>query len=238
MNIVIVGNSVPLRVRPSVGEPFPILIEKQMSKKGLFVKCINQSQGATLISHGYRNIDNQIISHNPSVVILNYGINEACTRLLPKKLDDWLYIKSKTYLTINQFILAKCISLVRRILNLFRPFLIKSLKLGGWSTGPFFKRMLLIYINEIKKETNATCIILTIPNINDRVEKVLPGSKKRIKDFNQIIYDVAKLTNSLILEVNDLLPIDRVIPEGIHFSELGHKMIADELEKLIIKINN
>lgn len=233
MKVVFVGNSVPLRVRPPVGHPFPVIFENKIDSMGYKIICSNESKGATLISDAIKNIDNQVIAKNPNIVVINFGINEACTRLLPKKLDDWIFYKSRVYLSKQEQVFAYFVRIVRKLLNVIRPYLIKILRLTGWSTALNFKRLLRLYIEDVIKETGATCVLITIPHISNRVEKLLPGSKTRIVQFNKKIIEVSKELNVKLIDINEYLngKYDEYIPEGIHYNSKGHNLVAELLTK-------
>ncbi len=230
--IGILGNSVALRVRPPLKIPENVnygrILEKQLQDKlpDTNVIVTNKAKGAATIIDFVRDIDNQL-NLFPDFFILNFGVVDSCTREVPK----WFYdIQDKK--TDNLFRLAVA-SIYSRVFKKNRPFFVRIRGQKSWVSyskyEKYFKKALFI----LSKETNAEIIVLSINLANQRVEDELPGSRKNQIKFNNLIKKITTENGHLFLDTSSLQS-ENYYPDGVHFSNKGHKQIADLLTELIL----
>jgi len=116
----------------------------------------------------------------------------------------------------------------------FRPALVKLRLRKSWISSRKYKKYFDTLVKTLIKETNTKIIILPINMANSRVEKSLPGTIKKHEQYNQIMKDIAE---KYLLEFVDLcmLTSETHYPDGIHYSVNGHKKVANEIGKIILK---
>jgi lysophospholipase L1-like esterase len=103
----------------------------------------------------------------------------------------------------------------------------------NWIPKKKFRRLFENLITTLSKETNARIIVLPINLADDRIEKVLPGTRDNHFKYNEIMYSVLnKYPNHFFID--DLnLTSDEDYPDGVHFSAKGHEIIANRIFNII-----
>ncbi|HAF31116.1 MAG TPA: hypothetical protein DCG75_18925 [Bacteroidales bacterium] len=233
LKITIIGNSVALRTRPP--EKFPLnknygqhleeIIHSHSPDRSIFIH--NKAQGATTIYNTIVKID-ELIQTFPDFFIVNLGVVDASTREIPL----WFYRlasnkRDRLIYNIPEF-------LYRNIIIKFRPILVKLRFKRSWISFKEYKRYFEILIKSLIKETNAKIIVLPINLANTRVEKALPGSLKKHIQYNNIMKSIALENDQEFIDLS-FLETEKHFPDGIHYSTIGHKIVADEISKIIIK---
>ena len=106
-----------------------------------------------------------------------------------------------------------------------------------WVGKKSFKKLYSLLVERLSKETNAIIIGMSINIANDRVEKELPGSRKNHHLYNEIIKSCMDHPNCSYLDLTDL---DSEIhyPDGVHFSKVGHQVVAERLIDVLEKSLN
>jgi lysophospholipase L1-like esterase len=229
MKVLVVGNSVSVRVRPpeDKGQNFTFsnIIESQLSPEA---SVFTLAESGLMINDFAKNPD-RLITEKPDVLISNFGIVELSSRSINRSLYDFLYyrkVRSKfgrTFQLILSIIETKFrIPLV--YLRFKRP----------WYNLSLFIRDYFELISRVQRETGTKFIVLGINLPNARVEKQLPGSIKRVQKANKIIENKClNLNNVYYIPVNTELDHKSHFPDGIHYNKLGHEMIADKIKAVI-----
>ena len=224
--ICVIGNSVALRVRPTLPFPnnknyFQLLEDKGDNNYTLY----NLAHGASSVKDIYKRID-EYIRVFPSYFILNLGVVDASTREVPL----WFY-RLATKKTLSPIaVLFKII--YRNIIARFRNFLVVIRGKRSWVSERKFEKYFDLVINTLLKETNSKIIVLSINLANNRVESELPGSLRKHKIYNDIMKKITNNYNQLFVDTNDIIEL-KDYPDGVHFSKSGHEKIADHLYKII-----
>ena len=164
--------------------------------------------------------------------IVNFGVVDASTREIPL----WFYrlAQSKNDRLLNKLSNA----IYRNILIKVRPCLVKLRGKRSWISKKRFEKYFDFLVDRLLKETNARIISLPINLANNRVEKALPGSLKKHKEYNKIIREKTLQRKQNFVDLS-FLNSEEHYPDGVHFSAAGHKLAADEIFKVIKeKVNN
>ncbi len=233
LKITIVGNSVALRTRPTLNHPanknysqlLEEILEEKMPSKPIYIK--NIAVGATTVYDASINTD-KIIHTFPRFFIINLGVVDSCSREVPL----WFYriATSKKDKFINNF--AHLI--YRGLIFRFRPFLVRLRAKKSWVSKKKFKKYYTKLVETLLKETNAQIIAIPINPVNDRIEKALPGSRKKNIAYNTIIKEIIDSKSQFFIDIGNLnSPIH--YPDGVHYSFEGHKAIVEKLLKPILK---
>lgn len=237
MKIVVIGNSVGLRVRPPRSERmagnFGEVLERLLQKeRGGQIYVYNRCRSFHTVSDLYRNDFEAVVGLSPDAVIIIVGINEAVSRPLPRRIYGFLN-KPRPFRSS-----AHPISKVNNGFNrMVFPRFMKLLKLKGWDSPESYIKQLRIFIELLYKETRSPVFVMNILPCTKRIEKILPGSQRTIAAFNIEILELClSMPYIHLVDVAGLVPeeqIDSVVPDGIHMSADLHVKVACSLEKLI-----
>lgn len=226
--VLILGNSVSLICRPPLNKRGYSTYCQLLEQHNTYMKIKMLSDQAAIITDGLTCFYSEICAYNPDSVIIAYGINEACTRFLPRKLNQVLFADKRDKLKTP--VIKK---ILQKIIRFIEPHAIRLFRLNGWVKPAKYYKYLTKLITLIKKECNSKVILITIPNVTDRIEKQLPGSRQKILEYNKEILKIAQDELCDVVDCFDLFSkydINDVTPDGIHLSEMAHKLIFEELK--------
>lgn len=143
--------------------------------------------------HVYDRLTSDCINHNPDIVIMLIGVNDAWENYVPEQYPP-----------------------------LLRPM------------EPHIRE---IY-RRLKMELPATQILYLMPFMIDSVEEKLPFHSV-LGEYREILRNIAEENGALVVDLQDVFneaqktikPAELAI-DGIHPTELGHKLMADAIEKM------
>jgi lysophospholipase L1-like esterase len=92
-----------------------------------------------------------------------------------------------------------------------------------------------VLIDLVRHERGALVVLVGITPPSAQVEAVLPGTLARAGSYDEMLRAAADGGPDVrYLSIADLgLPIDRLAPDGIHFSAEGHQAVGEELAAVI-----
>ena len=208
--LVVIGNSVTIRVRPEDGsQTYAHIIANKLK-----LDLIHLGEGALLLGE-FLNQERQQKIPNNSHVIINFGIVDACTRPISKSLYNFM-------MEIDKSSFRQTRKLIRFMENKLRTKLVKLRGKKSWTDKNKFMQQMNTLIS-ILKSKNCSFSILGINYPNNRIESDLPGSQKNVIQFNK---ELEKLNN--YIAVNDLNH-QEYFPDGIHYNAKGHQLITDKI---------
>jgi len=232
--IVVIGNSVALRIRPPLKRPdnnnySQMLYDLLNTNSQIEYFVTNMGLGAVTVKNIYSQLD-YYIREFPNYYIINLGVVDASTREIPL----WFY-RLAVKKSLDLFSLF-CSALYRNIIIKLRPFLVKLRGKSTWISEKKFEKYFNLILKNLLKETNAQIIVVTINECNKRVESQLPGSLNKHKAYNKIMEKIVKKYDQIIIDTNEIISSEDY-PDGVHFSNSGHKIIAEKLFSLITHDN-
>ena len=231
MTICILGNSVSLVLRP----PRRKVHERtyaEILRDELPATVINWSQRAAMVADGVRAVEDVVITHAPQAVIIQYGIVECTYREMPR----WLYQFVKLRLHGDENRLERLpVQLAARTLM---PLCRRWAHLHGrwrWMEPAVFAHDIQQLITLIRKETAALPIVITIPTPSERVERLAPGTSASANEYNHVLAQLAVQTEVPLLDAAALIAVNPhdLLPDGIHFSATGHRLVAEHIRSLL-----
>jgi len=238
MKIVVMGNSVGLRVRPASKDdpnsniPFSQLLKSKFISDNKNIDIKNLCHGRFLIEH-ILNLRDEYIRQYPDVYIICAGITDCCNREIPLWLSNLLHGNRLSF--SRRILMGFYIKLIKP----FRPFFVLIRGRRPWRSLNRTKYGFEVLFNEISKNTSAKVIFLEILDIDDRIENELPGSRNNVKKMNEILREMISERGERFqfLALNDISrPLTR--PDGIHMDENGHKLLANMLYSTLNKLSN
>ena len=232
LKITVIGNSVALRVRPPKYPPenrnYSHLLESNLQEeiKDKLVLVHNMGLGAATIKTCLMHVD-RYVSSLPDYIVLNIGVVDACTREVPL----WFYriANSKRYNALSRIFDF----LYRGVIIKFRPWLVQLRLKRSWTSESTFKKLYKEFILNLLKDTNAKIITLPINIADERIERELPGSRKKHHRFNAIIEEISSELGLGFLNLESLKPSE-YYPDGVHYSMRGHQLVAEKISEIIL----
>lgn len=225
--IVILGDSVSLRIRPVRKDATEKTYAEHLAalNQGFFV--VNLGRGATSIKGQLADMD-PIIRHFPDFYVLNFGIVDCSSRSVP----EWVFRFINT-IKPNEGLIRRW---TRKGVDFFekknRKLLVVLRGKRSWTSEKDFKSVYLKTIKLLQKETGAQIICLGINQTDERVESQLPGTKQKIILYNQVINQVCESTGCSYVDTYNLIEPNNV-PDGIHFDATGHKQVALLIQEIV-----
>lgn len=220
--IVIDGNSVAVRVSPTIrgNQSYSNLLHQE------YLDVDIRAHSGKTLSYVSRCPD-QLYNSFPDVIILNFGIVEICSRSVGLGLYKYIYLKEKR--TKVGFIME---AILEKIESTFRKLMVFLRFKRSWYSTNRFLRIYNELIDNIQKKSEAKIICLGINTPSERVEKQASGTLKRVELVNHALELICNDKNNVwFIGTTDISP--ELIPDGIHFDNLGHQIIYDRIKRKI-----
>ena len=220
--IVIIGNSVGLRVRPPISSNNygNIIQQKRGFNENTFLRVDNMSFGRATISEILVNADSYI-NRFPDTFIINVGAVEAPNREIPLWYSDLLYKRRRSiFYPLLSILYGKLIARNRTFVS--------KLRNKPWVGLGEFHNKVESLIDKLQKNTKAKIVIIGINPGSERIESVLPGTLDNYICYNSALEEIAMKKNLDFISVVDLNSDDH-FPDGVHYNETGHQVIATRI---------
>ena len=235
VKVVVIGNSVGIRVRPPLESPHNLnysqLLEQLISdlSPDSVGHVENISLHRLMAGDVLESIENYI-TKLPHFFIINLGVVDASSREIPL----WYANIQKK----NKSFFGKAFSWFHmRIIVPNRRLFVKLRGGKSWVKLQSFTESYEKIVQTLLKETNARVIAIGINQGDKRIEESLPGSMKKYGLYNEQIASVTRSFGQLYIEVNDFLTQED-FPDGIHYNAEGHKKVASRLfEEITIQLH-
>lgn len=221
-DILILGNSVAVRVRPPV-EPEHTYGDVLREQFGFRVD--NQAQPASMIS----DVDPTTLptqASNYSAIVIQFGINEASTRSVSRK----MYRSLQCPIEEHRLIVRPFSLLARKFETEFRSTLVKIRGERTWMSTAEFKSGYTTLLSSIPMGIPIICLGINTPS--DRIESHLPGTQRNVPVYNDVIRIVCNEHGATYLDPASVVA-PGMTPDGIHFNSEGHVLIARAIHKLL-----
>ncbi len=229
IKITIIGNSVALRTRPPKERKENLCYGQLLESVSILEKRIEVTtlaKSRNLVTEAYFDLD-RAIATKPDVYIINLGCVDAPPREIPLWFSNWLFKRN----TVRKYEIALLFYLLIKNLGL-RKILTQMRFRKPWVSKYKFEKYLEKVIFELKKDTSAIIILMGINKGNQRLENQLPGIISRYNDYNSIIEKVAQKNNTIFLSVSDLISSEHY-PDGVHYNNAGHQIIANRIVNIL-----
>ncbi len=242
LRVVILGNSVALRVRPPRATADEGTYAEWLRRLGYDVRVV--ARAGVVAGEMFRTLEDDVVTAFPDRVILNLGVVEVCTRRTVR----WLNNRPIRNYYLNAVLgtpfvfpsrASRVMDLAWRLVNGLTR---RGAALAGlewqWLPLPRFRQVLSSLIEVLLKETGAGIVVLGINPTSPRINERLPGSPEAIAKANAVL---EALCGELGPRVRFLaptacfgdLPLELAVPDGIHFSAGAHRRVAERLAALL-----
>jgi hypothetical protein len=242
LRIVVLGNSVALRIRPPRAGANERTYAEWLADRGYQVHVV--AQAGVILTEAIATLDDDAVSRFPDCVILNHGVVESCLRYNVRWINNQCIrnyylngVFSRPY--VPDSAASRLRLLFWRALNggIRRAAALTGIR-WRWTSRAEFVLALEHAIAVLLKETGAHVIVLGINPTTLRVERQLPGSQRELAETNAAMGTLCERLGSRVSYVEpasylEAGSIDVLVPDGIHFSAEGHRRTADALHRLL-----
>lgn len=239
--VCILGNSVSMLVQPFRSSAEDRTYGEHLRERGFTV--VNRSKQAVVLTDVYRYFEDEVTREFPDYVILNFGIVDCTVRVRRRWLQNAFAMNAWNNSVINRVYNGP---LHRGFLHFAKRFYAKTfepalyaLGLGRrWVSPGTFRFVLKDLVKRLFADTPAKRIILVgMLTPSHWLEREAPGTTASAAEYNTIMADLAAEYPALAYldtEVAVAVPARSTVTwDGIHLTGLGHRMLADALEKLL-----
>jgi lysophospholipase L1-like esterase len=239
MRICILGNSVGLRIRP----PRRARTDRTYSEwLMLDHEVFNCCRAGTVIGEQFRSLEEDLLSRFPDVAIINFGIVEIFDRQTIRRINNFPirnYYNNSVYQRDFRP-RAGILDFTARGMNYMTRLIASRFGVAWqWVRIEDYLAALRYLCDIAVKETHATVIIFALPIFPAGSEKYSVTTNEHSRRVNACIRAWADESGGRIriLPTDSLTPDSlrhqRIMPDGIHFSGLGHRIIYKSLYRLI-----
>lgn len=240
VRICVVSNSVGLRIRPPRLRPEDLTYAEILMRKGHHVRV--RARAGSMVNEAFANWDDDVIAFFPDLVVLHYGVVEIC----PRRELRWLSHNSVANYFNNAvlgraYVFPTASAKLKAKLSWFGNAVIRNCaKLVGaqwqWLPSQRFQEVVEASLRLTLKETATRVLVVGLSPCSDRVRKLLPGAHQAIAEANARLRELCAGFPSRVgfLDVTPLIPAEAVtelVPDGVHFSAIGHRLVAEAMER-------
>lgn len=241
MKICIFGNSVGLKMRPERTGKGQKTYGEILENRGHFVR--NVCKAGVMINEVFAFLDDEVLCFFPDVVIINFGIVEVCQRNTIRALNNSTILNyyRNTIFRRSYSFQSGLVQCILKALKKIQTILASLLHLRWqWFDENKFIEVLTDSIKIIQRETAAHVIILGCSPCDDRVSRLLPGSNEAIQSVNDRMSQIAHSSSGHIQFIDPAIflhqkKLAELVPDGIHFSSEGHRLVAEKIASLLPK---
>ena len=221
--IVILGDSLGMP-RPNdhikYEHTYPYLLKQTLRPFEVIPRHVRAND--TVRQTNEQNLLDDIIFFEPKIVIIHLGIVDCAPRIFSKKLSKMLTL-------MPQFLSQTIIKLMSKN----RYFITRYFPKTYVTQSEFKKNLKKIAYTIIN--CRAKPILVEITQTNEINQTRSFNFEKNIRDYNQIIKEIATSLNATIISLNDLQD-SILIEDGIHLNKKGHQILADRLVNSIKEV--
>ncbi|AEG18373.1 SGNH/GDSL hydrolase family protein [Methanobacterium paludis] len=224
--VTVVGDSLSM-VRPSEGivyqDTYSFKLQKLLGSEFHVVQRSKRMND--FLSQSYQ-LEDDVLNNGSNVVVFHIGIVDCAPRLFGKKRHFILNLFLQYPVIKNlAYLLIKFKSRYRRFWTHYFP--------KTFVSESKFRERLEYIVNEIRKKTNSSIILINIADTTERNKFKSYDFEKNIKNYNEIIKEVVKKNYDIcnLLNFYDLTKNKEklLLEDGIHISKKGHDILANSL---------
>lgn len=247
VRVLVVGSSVGHYVRPPAADdheaPVDELLERSLRERGLDAEVRNDSRWFDTVVDGNRRLPHLLTWFRPQVVIVLYGYIESQPLVCPRWFARWLFTSRPRTDRLNRSI--------RRALSwpaswLFYRSVDRVAALPGLPSRVSPHRVQVEVERLVAlahKERRAVVLCANVPDPSDRIEASLPTTRIRAGATSAAIARAVEASGDRahLVDLRRLVADsvgEEVLPDGIHLSASGHRLLADHLAELIVQLRS
>lgn len=240
LRIVVVGQSVGFFVRPPSRSGGPAnyaeLLEHRLRVRGIEAQVTNSSRWFLLAHEAWMALEPLVLNHSPHVVITNFGMGECQPKMIPTDVLRWMFTWRQPGSVGSNLLRRVFLRIVNAFYTSISPRLIAHMPWLPHRVRPRrFAFVMRRLVETVHKERQALVVMLGANPAGPKLERLLPGTDARSVRYTAILEEIAERSpgDATVIDCRSLVlehGIDEVMPDGIHFNERGHDLVAARLE--------
>jgi lysophospholipase L1-like esterase len=239
LSIVVLGNSMTftqLPHRDPATGTYGEVLRDRLSDAGIAANLHLEGRWFEFIQAGLRRYEPSVRAHVPDVLVIQYGLNESQPYLVP----IWLLrhfitdhkTASKAALWYRRHVSKRLWKKVRTARRAVSP----AVGTRTWQVTPDrFTRKLVSIIKQARKEFRPLVLVLDVAPPGPLLTHYLPGQDERHRIYQDVIeravtgFDDPEIRLVRTEPMVHRLGFPEALPDGMHFSPLGHQEVGDLL---------
>ncbi|MGI8537313.1 MAG: SGNH/GDSL hydrolase family protein [Mycobacteriales bacterium] len=240
LSIVVLGNSLtflqtPQRRRRDQGT-YGEVLQELLAQAGVEADMHLEGRWFDFIDKGLGRYQESVRSHQPDVLIVQYGLNESQPWLAPVWLIRHLTTRHQTVTPLALWYRRVVAGRVWRVLRAYRRAASPRVGTRTWQMTPQrFAGKLQKLISNVRIELKPLVLVLDITAPGPLLTHFLPGMEERHALYQQVIrrvvdgFDSAEVRLVEVSKVVDELGFEVAAPDSMHFSVVGHRRVGELL---------
>ena len=236
LRIAVLASSVGYYVRPPDGQarPYPEVVEETLRSSGIDAEVVNHASWFVLIHEAFRQIQAMVVPRGADVAVVNFGILECEPTVLPTRLVRSVYYGAPSSNRWMRRVRRLLVTPVHQFHVRLGPVVLKRVRAFHRLSPARFEAELTRMVRWIRKERGALVLVMNINPAGDNVEKTIPGTQESVRRYNEIIERVVHSMGDDGVRLVDVAAAvedarDDLVPDGIHYSAKGHRLVAGML---------
>lgn len=246
LRVVVIGNSCVFLTVPAADgvddDCYPGWLRELLHQRGVEATVAVHSQWHSTVKEALPKFESWVRDELPDVVIVNFGIVDAQARVLP----TWLLRNTMTWLPGQGAVAHRY---RKRVVPRLRPGVRGWQRFWAGRVGPrwsrvrpaVFQRSMARLLQLCARQCNAQVVVLDIERANEVLLHWMPGLQNRVDRYNGILERVVAGDTSgraTLLRTSAVAAADpeRLLPDGIHWSAEGHRLVAELIADELVKL--
>lgn len=243
LRVLVVGSSTSFMTAPIRGSrtngTYPERLPEELARLGIAARSSLRSQWYGMI-HEARPRAETYRDTMPDVVILNFGMAECQPNMLPTWLNRHFTTWDKSTKPLPRWYRKRIAPTLWKRARWWQRFAARAVKMRTHRLSPKrFQLEMRMLAKQLRNDLQALVLVLDIEPPNAKIEHFLPGLGQRVAHYNDLLRaTVTEIADPDVrfVEVGALVREHghaQVLPDGLHKSPEGHRMVAQLLAEEI-----
>ena len=240
LSIVIIGNSltfdqVPPRTSHTEGT-YGEVLRDQLAAAGVPSTVHLEGRWFEFVHRGLARYEQSVRAHVPDVVIVQYGLNESQPYLVPVAALRHFVTDHKAATPFSHGYRRHVVTPIWRRVRAMRRALSPRVGTRTWQMTPQrFRGKMASLIGKARQEFRPLVLVMDVAPPGPLLTHFLPRQEERHRIYQQVIEDlVAGFDDPDVRLVRTELVVrslgfEEALPDGMHFSVLGHRRVGEVL---------
>lgn len=247
LRVLVVGASmtymvVPPRAGPSEGN-YVQHLRRLLAARGEPAHVMLRSRWYGRVDEHLRAFEAGIRDRLPDVVVLDIGEGSSHPRIIPNVLTRHLLTWDRTSRLGARAYRTHVADRIWRVLRQVQRFAARHAPLGLSRLPPGrFRHDAARLVDLIRTETGAAIVVVGVDPAGPRARYWLPGLDERARHYDRLLQQLVATTADpgityLPRAVDTaVVPVDDLLPDGLHRTAAGHRMLAERLVDVVLEI--
>lgn len=247
LRVLVVGASmtymvVPPRAGPGDGS-YPQHLRQFLADRGCTAEVTMRARWYGRVDEHLRRFEEGIRDRLPDVVVLDIGEGSSHPRVIPNWLTRHLLtwdrssrLGARTYRRLVDGPVWRALRTLQRLAVGRAPLALSRL------SPRRFRHDAARLVDLIRTETGAAVVAVGLDPPGSRVLHWLPGLDERYAHYDHLLQDVVRAADDpgvvYVARAVDAerVPVDELLPDGLHRTAAGHRMLAERLTDAVLEV--